>query len=186
MRSRRHPNERLLVLAGLGVSSALCLALEFLREVHYADNAFRFLQWNLMLAWIPLVLALIVYDSYRRGVKLTLLTPVFVLWLLFLPNAPYITTDFIHLQATTATPLWFDAVVISAFAWTGLLLGCTSLYLVHAVVRHRLGARTGWLGVLGALALTSAGVYVGRILQWNSWDLIVRPGQRLAEVAPGL
>ena len=107
MRSRRHPNERLLVLAGLCVASALCLALEFLREAHFTDNAFRFLLWNLMLAWIPLVLALVVYDCYRRGVKLALLTPVFVLWLLFLPNAPYITTDFIHLQATTATPLWF-------------------------------------------------------------------------------
>jgi uncharacterized membrane protein len=186
MRSRRYPNERLLVLAGLGVASALCLGLEFVREVHFTEYAFRFLLWNLLLAWIPLALALAVYDCYRRGVKPALLTPVAVLWLLFLPNAPYIVTDFVHLQASGATPLWFDAVVISAFAWTGLLLGCTSLYLLHAVVRHRFGVRVGWLVALVALALASAGVYVGRVLQWNSWDLLVRPGQRLAQVAPGL
>jgi uncharacterized membrane protein len=186
MRSRRYPNERLLVLAGLGVASALCLGLEFVRETHFGVYGFRFLLWNLLLAWIPLALALTVYDAYRRGVKPALLTPVLIVWLLFLPNAPYIATDFVHLEASAGTPLWFDAVVISAFAWTGLLLGCTSLYLVHAVVRHRLGVRIGWLGALGALALTSAGVYVGRVLQWNSWDLLVRPGQRLAEVTPGL
>ena len=40
--------------------------------------------------------------------------------------------------------------------------------------------------MLGALALTSAGVYLGRFLRWNSWDLLVRPGRRLAEVAPRL
>jgi uncharacterized membrane protein len=186
MRTRRHPNERLLVLAGLGLASALAVVLELYRQHHYGDASFRFLLWNLMLAWIPLVIALAVYDSYRRGVRLALLAPAIAVWLLFLPNAPYIVTDFIHLSAAGRTPLWFDAVVISAFAWTGLLLGLASLYLLHAVARHRFGSAVGWAGVLTVLALTSAGVYLGRFLQWNSWDLLVRPGQRLAEIAPGL
>jgi uncharacterized membrane protein len=186
MRTRRHPNERLLVLAGLGLASALAVLLELYRQHHYGDPSFRFLLWNLMLAWIPLVIALAVYDSYRRGARLALLAPAIAMWLLFLPNAPYIVTDFIHLSASDRTPLWFDAVVISAFAWTGLLLGLASLYLLHAVARHRFGSAFGWAGVLTVLALTSAGVYLGRFLQWNSWDLLVRPGQRLAEIAPGL
>ena len=34
--------------------------------------------------------------------------------------------------------------------------------------------------------VTSVGVYLGRFLQWNSWDLLVRPGSRLTEIAPRL
>src|SRR5438067_13022262 len=186
MRTRRHPNERFLVLAGLSMASGLCVALELFRERHFGDLDFRFLLWNLMLAWIPLVLALVVYDSYRRGVRIALLTPAVLAWLLFLPNAPYIVTDFVHLSPSAPAPLWFDAVVISSFAWTGVLLGFASLYLLHAVVRHRFGTRLGWAAAFVALALTGVGVYVGRFLQWNSWDLVFRPGQRLAEIAPGL
>jgi len=186
MRTRRHPNERFLVLAGLSLASAICVALEVFRERHFGDIGLRFLLWNLTLAWIPLLLALVVYDSYRRGVRLIVLLPAIAVWLLFLPNAPYIVTDFVHLTPSSPTPLWFDAAVISGFAWTGLLLGFASLYLLHAVVRHRFGVRAGWTAAFAALALTSGGVYVGRFLQWNSWDLVFRPGQRLAEITPHL
>jgi uncharacterized membrane protein len=186
MRTRRHPNERFLVLAGFGLASALCVALELFRERHYGALDFRFLLWNLVLAWIPLLVALIVYDRYRRGSGLAVLTPAIALWLLFLPNAPYIVTDFVHLAPGAQTPLYFDGVVVSAFAWTGVLLGFVSLYLMHAVARDRLGPRGGWLAALAALGLTSVGVYIGRFLQWNSWDLITRPRQRLAEIAPRL
>ena len=182
LRNRRSPNERLVVLAGLGVASALCLALELVREHHYGAFDFRFLVWNLVLAWIPLLLALLVYDRYRRGRSLLVLAPALVLWLLFLPNAPYIVTDFVHLSAGSPAPLWLDGVEVSAFAWTGMLLGFVSLYLVHAVARHRLGAVPSWVGVLCVLALVSVGVYLGRVKRWNSWDLLTQPGARLAQL----
>src|SRR5262249_40204331 len=167
IRSRRHPNERPLVLAGFALASAICVALELYGEARYHATGMRFLLWNLFLAWIPLLLALALYDLYRRGSRSTLFAPIGALWLLFLPNAPYIVTDFIHLDALRRTPLWLDGITLSAFAWTGILLGFVSLYLVHAVVRHRFGARVGWEAVLVALALTSAGVYLGRVLRWN-------------------
>ena len=129
LRTRRSPNERLVVLAGLGVASALCLGLELVREHRYGAYDFRFLIWNLILAWIPLLLALIVYDRYRRGRSVLVLAPALVLWLLFLPNAPYIVTDFVHLSAGSPSPLWLDGVEFSAFAWTGCCLAssrCTS------------------------------------------------------------
>jgi uncharacterized membrane protein len=182
LRTRRYAKERLFVLAGLGAASALCLALELAREWRYGVLGYRFLVWNLVLAWIPLLLALLVYDRYRRGSPLTRLTPALVLWLLFLPNAPYIVTDFVHLSAATPVPLWFDGVELSAFAWTGMLLGFVSLYLLHAVARHRFGVTAGWTGVLIVLALISAGVYLGRVKRWNSWDLLTQPGSRLAQL----
>ena len=170
------------MLAGLGVASALCLGLELVREHHYGAFGFRFLIWNLILAWIPLLLGLFVYDRYRRGSPLLALAPALVLWLLFLPNAPYIVTDFVHLSAASAPPLWLDGVELSAFAWTGMLLGFVSLYLVHAVARHRFGPVPGWTAVLGVLALVSVGVYLGRVKRWNSWDLLTQPGARLAQL----
>ena len=182
LRTRRSPNERLVVLVGLGVASALCLGLELVREHRYGAYDFRFLIWNLILAWIPLLLALLVYDRYRRGRSLLVLAPALVLWLLFLPNAPYIVTDFVHLSAGSPAPLWLDGVEVSAFAWTGMLLGFVSLYLVHAVARHRLGAVPSWVGVLCVLALVSVGVYLGRVKRWNSWDLLTQPGARLAQL----
>jgi uncharacterized membrane protein len=182
LRVRRHSNERLVVLAGLGVASALCVGLELYREEHYGAFGFRFLIWNLILAWIPLLLALLVYDRYRRGTPLLVLAPALALWLLFLPNAPYIVTDFVHLSARSPAPLWLDGVELSAFAWTGMLLGFVSLYLVHAVARHRFGPAPSWVGVLGVLGLVGVGVYLGRVKRWNSWDLLTQPGARLTQL----
>jgi uncharacterized membrane protein len=182
LRTRRSANERLVVLLALGAASIVCHGLELARERHFYALDFRFLVWNLILAWIPLLLALVVYDRYRRGAAILPLSPALALWLLFLPNAPYIVTDFVHLSASSPAPLWLDGVELSAFAWTGLLLGFVSLYLVHAVARHRFGPRPAWLGVLAVLALVSAGVYLGRVKRWNSWDLITQPGGRLAQL----
>jgi uncharacterized membrane protein len=181
LRTRRFRNERLLVLSGLGGATALSLGLEVVRERAYSDD-FRFLLWNLVLAWVPLLLALVVYDGYRRRGALLALGPALVLWLLFLPNAPYIVTDFVHLSADSPAPLWYDGVELSAFAWTGMLLGFVSLYLVHAVLRHRLGTLTGWSVVLCVLALSSAGVYLGRVKRWNSWDLFTQPGAKIGDL----
>src|SRR5437773_2170630 len=128
LRTRRYANERLVVLVGLGLASALCLALEGVREVRFGAPGYRFLLWNLGLAWVPLLLALPIYDRYRRGAPVRRLVPAAALWLLFLPNAPYIVTDFLHLVPGPRTPLWFDGLVMSAFSWTGLLLGFVSLY----------------------------------------------------------
>ena len=103
-----------------------------------------------------------------------------VLWLLFFPNAPYLLTDFIHLGEGPA-PLWYDALMLSAFAWTGLLLGFASLYLVQMVIRRAFGERVAWLGVVIALVLASIGVYLGRFIRFNSWDALLHP-IRVADV----
>jgi uncharacterized membrane protein len=182
LRTRRYRKERHVVVLGLALASLGCLALELVRERHYAALDFQFLLWNLFLAWVPFILALVVYDRYRRGTPLVRLLPALALWLLFLPNAPYIVTDFVHLSAARIPPLWFDGVELSAFAWTGMLLGFVSLYLVHAVVRHRFGAVAGWAGVIGVLALVSAGVFLGRVKRWNSWDVLTQPRSLLAQL----
>jgi len=169
-------DRRILTVAGLAAASAVCLAL-VAERMHLAESHhYGFLVWNLILAWVPFVLALGAYDrARRRGVDAGVVG-MGVLWLLFFPNAPYILTDFVHLEHGTKVPLWFDALMVSAFAWTALLLGFLSLYLMQAVARRVVSEAWTWVGVAGALALASVGVYLGRIVRLNSWDALSQPG----------
>ena len=125
---------------GLAVCSVICVASVELRTARTLDPSYRFLDWNLFLAWIPLVLAFGVYAAARRRHVLTA-AGLGLLWLLFFPNAPYLVTDFVHLRGPSAAPLWFDSMMLTAFASTGLLLGFLSLYVIHAVLREAADAR---------------------------------------------
>ena len=103
-------------------------------------------------------------------------------WLLFLPNAPYILTDFVHLGRFGGVPLWFDAALIGTFAGTGLVLGLASLLIVHRVVEARAGRVVGWLVAVGSLLLSAAGVYLGRFPRFNSWDVLTDPDSLVSVV----
>lgn len=177
---------RLLTLGLLGLASALCLVLVAVRVERTGTPEYRFLVWNLFLAWLPFVFALVLYDGYRRGRRLAYLAVWGVLWLLFLPNAPYILTDVVHLREPGAAPLWYDAATVVAFAGTGLVLGLGSLFLVQTVVTAARGPVTGWATSVLALGLASVGVYLGRFVGVNSWDALVDPGRVLAPFAERL
>ena len=166
---------RLTTVFGLVAASLFCVALVVVRDVHTGTSDFHYLVWNLFLAWIPFVLAVIVYDRWRRrGAGPTVLV-LGALWLLFFPNAPYIVTDFVHLERGAAAPYWYDAVTIAAFAWMGVLLGFASLFLMQTAVRQWAGAFVGWLFALVAIGLGSLGIYLGRFLRLNSWDALEHP-----------
>ena len=167
---------RAFAIAGLLAASVLCVGLLELRIRETGDGFYRFLVWNLFLAWVPLVLAGAAYARSRRGVD-PLTAALLVAWLVFFPNAPYLLTDFIHLTQGPA-PLWYDALMLSAFAWTGLLLGFSSLYLVQLILRRAFGVAVSWFGVFCSLALASIGVYIGRFVRLNSWDVLLHPRQR--------
>ncbi len=144
------------------------------------DPFYRFLIWNLFLAWIPLVCAAAAFARARRRLDVLVIV-LLLLWLLFFPNAPYMLTDFIHVGESPSVPLWYDALMLSSFAWTALLLGFASLYLVQKIVRSVVGATWSWVVVAAVLGLSSFGVYLGRFLRFNSWDALLRPG-RVAHV----
>ena len=163
------------VYAALALLSLFSVALILVRYVYSSEPLFGGLIWNLVLAWIPFGLSILIYDRHRAGVRPVALLPLAALWLLFLPNAPYILTDFKHLVPSPVVPLWVDIVVIAAPAWTGLLLGFLSLYLVQSVVRSLAGARVAWVAAVGVLGLASFGIYLGRVLRWNSWDVLTDP-----------
>jgi uncharacterized membrane protein len=175
-------DRRALALAALALASVFCVALLVARWLYSDPGAYRFLAWNLFLAWIPLVAAVGVYDMQFRGVRLRRLLPLGALWLLFLPNAPYLLTDLIHLGTRNDAPLWFDLVLFSAFAWTGAFLGFLSIYLMQVVIRRARGAVWSWAFVGGSLLASAFGIYLGRSLRWNSWDFVARPEPLLSDV----
>ena len=137
-----------------------------------------FLMWNLVLAWAPFVFAGVAYTlaSARRAVLYALIVVAALVWLVFFPNAPYILTDFLHLGSMgDIVPGWYDVLMLFWFAWTGLLLGVVSLYLMQDIVARAFGGAAGWAFVIAAAFLGSFGIYLGRFLRWNSWDLLRRP-----------
>jgi uncharacterized membrane protein len=167
------PGRRMLAIVALLAASALCVATVEIRTHETGDSYYRFLVWNLILAWVPLGFAVAAYSRARQRID-ALVWVLLVPWLLFFPNAPYLLTDFIHLGEGPA-PLWYDALMLSAFAWTGLMLGFASLYLVQMILRRTFGSQLAWAGVLGALGLASVGVYIGRFIRFNSWDALLHP-----------
>ena len=173
-------------MATLGSLAALTLlvyAMVGARVLYTGSEHYGALVWNLFLAWIPLVIALVVYDGYRRGTAAAPLLAGAGLWLIFFPNAPYIVTDLKHLRTWAGAPVWYDAVLACAAAWTGLALGFVSLYLMQAVARRLVGTVNAWLFVVAVLALSSFGIYLGRFERWNSWDVVTRPHVLLGDLS---
>jgi uncharacterized membrane protein len=167
------------------LSSALSAAMFAGRVAVSGDDTYGFMIWNLILAWIPYLCSLWAAVVARRYPWWGLPIPA-LLWLLFLPNAPYMVTDFLHLHHRPPVPVWYDSILLTSFAWTGCYLAVASLRIMQALVDNHLGQRASWAFVGVTLVLTGFGIYLGRFLDWNSWDLFTRPGGVLSDVLPRL
>lgn len=146
-----------------------------------------YITWNLVLAWIPLLLALWL-ESILRARLWSGWLPMLVtlLWLVFLPNSFYVLSDFIHLTEYPRADIVFDVVMFSSFALNGLTLGYLSLFIVHGELRKRLQARVSGLLVAAVLLISSFAIYIGRDLRWNTWDIITSPASLLFDVSDRL
>jgi len=157
------------------LSSIYCVTLVLFRVAYSHSIMFIFLIWNLFLAWIPYFVSIVILKYENRKRPITGLIVLVICWLAFLPNAPYILTDLFHLEDRQNIPLWYELILIASFAWTGLMLGYFSLYNVHNAITQRFGKITGWIFSLFSISACSFGVYIGRFLRWNSWDIIYNP-----------
>lgn len=171
---------RVLLALMLCLSSGLSVALFGMRMLYTANVTYYFLNWNLFLAWIPLLAAVAAWALQAGANRPRLrVTPLLALWLLFFPNAPYILTDLIHLAPRDHVPLWYDLLLLLSYAWNGLILGFASLWIVQGLLQRWFGPVAGWAGAAAALLLGALGVYLGRFLRWNSWDLLTQPADIL-------
>jgi hypothetical protein len=130
------------------LSSALAIGLWAGRSWMWAPRDFRFLVWNLFLAWLPYLWSLWALSIHRRRPhRWWLLLLPGALWLLFFPNAPYLVTDLIHLRGYPPVPPWYDIGMLISFAWAGCFLAVASLYIMHQIIRAY-AARLSWLIVM--------------------------------------
>ena len=168
----------------LNMACAICIALVAARVVYSDSSRHTGLIWNLFLAWIPFILSYIAHAISWRKVWVYLVIPfVSFLWLIFYPNAPYMLTDLQDLaRRATDAPLWYDVIIVVWCSWTAMLLGVVSLYLMQNIVQRNFGRFIGWAFVFIISALSSFGIYIGRFVRLNSWDILQDPAETAVDI----
>jgi uncharacterized membrane protein len=175
------------------------------RVVHTEHRHFIFLVWNLFLAYIPYFISTRLtrmeagrgetrmaaggtaarMDGGRAGHGLVWWT-LALLWLLFIPNSFYIITDLYHLgdlYNDRNMPQWFDLAMILSFVWNGLLLGVLSVRQMERLLVPKLTLIKELLFLYPVMWLNALGIFIGRYLRYNSWDIVTDPFRLLRDIA---
>ncbi|MCI5051296.1 MAG: DUF1361 domain-containing protein [Candidatus Pacebacteria bacterium] len=156
--------KRLLYIVGLFSLGAMVLNIG---RLGLADNlSYAWLNWNLFLALVPIFFAWLF--MYVKNVYVKLLA--FILWLGFLPNSPYIVTDFIHLaDVGPRSILWYDGIMIFLYTIAGMVswIGTS-----HLIKKHM---NWGYWFICIIGVLSGFGIYLGRYIRFNTWDVVRDP-----------
>jgi len=167
-----------LLLTPVGFGFLLLLA----RTVYTGGLTFAFLVWNLFLAFVPYFLSYAVTLRPAWMKSKWKFTAVITVWLLFIPNSFYMLTDLFHLYDSAAVPRWYDLLLILSFAWNASLMGILSVRHIEKIIQARWKYRFGWLFIYPVMLLNALGIYIGRYLRFNSWDVISNPFRLLADM----
>jgi uncharacterized membrane protein len=163
-----------------------------IRILHTGRVTFLSMIWNLFLAYIPYAISTgltatrsALPPGRTASLKGFLRALAFMAWLLFIPNSFYILTDLYHLadnHRNSRVPEWFDLALILSFAWNGLLLGVLSMRQIEKLLVPQTATLGRWLFLLPVMWLNALGVYTGRYLRYNSWDIITDPFDLLRDI----
>ncbi|WP_108867064.1 DUF1361 domain-containing protein [Aquimarina aquimarini] len=167
-------------IKGFIFATAFSFLLLLVRVLKTDSLFYLFLIWNLFLACIPYAIALLL--SIRKTNHFIFWAG-FAIWLVFLPNSPYILTDLQHLRLSTLESIWFDVLLILSFAINGLIIGFASLNLIHSLLLQRFSKKNTNLISYSILMLCGFGIYLGRVLRWNSWDILQNPMKIVSDIS---
>jgi uncharacterized membrane protein len=163
------------------------------RIYHTGKLTFVFMPWNLFLAYVPYFISTSLTRMSPAGTP-TRLGPRtdhflritgLIAWLLFIPNSFYILTDLYHLadnHRNIRVPEWFDLILILSFAWNGLLLGILSTRQVEKLLAPNASFLGRWVFLYPIMWLNALGVFIGRYLRYNSWDIFNNPLDLLRDI----
>lgn len=166
----------------LAASVLFSIVLLGVRIIFTGNFMFSFLVWNLFLAFIPYALSQWVTLNTRRIQNRLGFAAIFIAWLLFIPNSFYIITDLFHLGNFINMPLWYDLTMILSFAWNGMLLGVLSVRHIASFMEKHLSKRAMFLFIYLVMFLNALGIYIGRYLRFNSWDVVSDPFHLIKEI----
>lgn len=151
---------------------AFCLALLLVRIIKTEQFSYAFLTWNLFLAFIPYYLI----KKFKVEQSKPLQVIIIGTTILFLPNAPYLLTDLFHLRERIAAPMWFDLILILSFAFLGMVFFVSCVSNLLLIINNMFGSGLITSGFKFFIMSSSAyGIYLGRYLRFNSWDLVSDP-----------
>ena len=162
------------------INKMLILSISFttiliaVRIIISSDLTYIFLGWNMFLAILPLCFSRMLLHQKQLKSKAVIFL---FLWLLFYPNAPYIVTDLFHYTERPPIPYWFDLLIVTSAVWNGLILGLISLMEVESFLANHLSAVKVKLLISVSFILCGYGIYIGRFLRYNSWDIVTNPIQ---------
>jgi|SRR4051794_23557635 uncharacterized membrane protein len=162
----------LLSPVAIGFVTAICVVGNRLRAAAGIQPEYGFMVTNLFLAWIPLALAYAIAWAARREVTRLALPLLACAWIIFLPNAPYLVTDLVHLRHQASV---VNVAEMSLLAFAGVLIAVKTVQLVQGAVETLWGVAAGWRAVQVTVVLAAIGVYIGRVLRWYSWTLFDHP-----------
>lgn len=166
------PNNYLLILAIVTGFNLLALAI---RNMVQGNTIYNFLLWNLFLAFVPLLVAWLLQFFVSKLSKVLIVIGSFV-WLLFYPNAPYMISDLIHVNSASNIVL-YETLIIFSFSMLALFYGFFSLKIIHVIYKQLFSEKIAHTVVIASILLSSFGIYLGRILRLNSWNLFTHPLQ---------
>ena len=171
----RSDAEQILIL-----SNFFSVGLMAFRILYTGHLLFAFLVWNLFLAFVPYLISKKMEEKSLTG-RWKFFAGAFV-WMLFIPNTFYIITDLFHLDMNEMVPQWFDLALLLSFAWSGILFGILSVRQMEKLFEKNFNKKFDLLFLLPVMALNGLGVYVGRYLRFNSWDVITNPLQLIQDI----
>lgn len=168
-----------------------------LRPKLFNVKLFKPMIWNFKLSILPAIILLVdlaIFLAFRaifgmRGnifldiISVIVLIIGFMLWLLVLPNSSYLITE-LNLthrsQDEVEVPLWYDIVSVMAFALSGILNTVININIIQytyiiALDPDVIRAQDKLFFYVSAIIiniLISVGVYLGRYIRFNSWDVL--------------
>jgi uncharacterized membrane protein len=180
----------IIILGLLFIATIGCMLLGVYIREFTQRNIYLFLNWDMFLAWVPVVFMWLLnivnaYVNKHRIWRLILLISIGLAWLFFYPNSAYLITDMLHpfvhykpeagARFTHDLEFWYHLILFFAAALIGLFLSIYSLFSIQELVRKAFGRMTGWVFAVIILMLSSFGIYIGRFIRWNSWDVLLKP-----------
>lgn len=160
----------------------LCALLLSMRIKITQSFFFLFLVWNLFLAFIPYGCTLLLLYTKSWQTSRWKWIPITGLWLLFLPNTPYLISDLQHLKHSDPSFIWFDILLLTAFVWYALFIFFLTVRDMQGIVSQKIKPSLIPYATIGVFILCGFGIYLGRFLRWNSWDIIQDPLGLLSDV----
>lgn len=156
------------------ILTILAVVLNILRVIIWGKMSFVYILWNIFLAFIPFIISSLLL-SFSKEEKLNKIIFIIgiILWIIFIPNAPYIITDFIHLGVTRSVPIIYDILLLFSSASLGLILGFNSLFHIEQIIKTKYPKHITSLFMGIIMIMISFGVYLGRFLRFNSWDIFI-------------